>query len=220
MQFFFKVLLYLLLLFKSIILYSQSNELKEEYRKTNKYFKAQDFNKALESNERALVLSLKEFGKEHLTTATLFENKGRLLIELKEFSKAEKILREVVLIRNKLIKDYSPEHAEALNYLALSLRKQKKLEKALLEHNKVLKIMGNIIANNPGQISELSRRSALYRARAYKTKGLLLIEQGNYKDAEGNFNIAGKIFERTLGNNKKELDDLKVEIIKLKKIKK
>ena len=32
--------------------------------------------------------------------------------------------------------------------------------------------LGNIIANNPGQISELSRRSALYRARAYQTKGL------------------------------------------------
>ena len=60
-----------------------------------------------------------------------------------------KILREVVEIRNNLIKDYSPEHAEALNYLAISLRKQNKLEKAMLEHEKVLKIMGNIVANNP-----------------------------------------------------------------------
>ena len=142
-----------------------------------------------------------------------------MLIELKNYSKAEEILREVVEIRNNLIKDYSPEHAEALNYLAISLRKQNKLEKAMLEHEKVLKIMGNIIANNPGQISELSRRSALYRARAYHTKGKLLIEQGNYSDAAGNFKIASKIYERTLGKNKKELEDLKVEINKLEVVK-
>ena len=40
-------------------------------------------------------------------------------------------------------------------------------------------MMGNIIANNPGQISELTRRSALYRARAYETKGLLLLKEKN-----------------------------------------
>ena len=76
--------------------------------------------------------------------------------------------------------------------------------------------MGNVIANNPGQISELSRRSALYRARAYQTKGQLLVIEGNYSEAEGNFKIAGKIFERTLGPNKKELKLLKSEIERLK----
>ena len=76
--------------------------------------------------------------------------------------------------------------------------------------------MSNVIANNPGQISELSRRSALYRARAYQTKGQLLIKKGNYKEAEGNFKIAGRIFERTLGENKRELEVLKIEIQKLK----
>ena len=35
--------------------------------KTNKYFKEQNFRKALESNNRALELSIKEFGKLHLT---------------------------------------------------------------------------------------------------------------------------------------------------------
>ena len=31
-------------------------------------------------------------------------------------------------------------------------------------------MMASVIANNPGQISELTRSSALYRARAYETK--------------------------------------------------
>ena len=218
MQFFFNILIIIFFITNTSTAYSQSKELKEEYTQTNRFFKNKNFTKALKSNERALKLSIKEFGKEHLTTATLYENKGRLLIELESFLEAENVLREVVEIRNRLISDYNPELAEALNYLALSLRKQNKLEKAMIEHNKVLKIMGNIIANNPGQISELSRRSALYRARAYQTKGQLLIEQGNYSEAAGNFTIASKIFERTLGNNKKELDDLKLEIRKLKKI--
>ena len=69
--------------------------------------------------------------------------------------------------------------------------------------------MGNIIANNPGQISELSRRSALYRARAYETKGLQLLRQNKKDEAKGNFKIAIKIFDRTLGKNKKELILLK-----------
>jgi len=66
--------------------------------------------------------------------------------------------------------------------------------------------MGTVIANNPGQISELTRRSALYRARAYQTKGEQLIQEDNIKEALGNFKIAVKILERTLGKNKNELD--------------
>ncbi len=211
-----RIILFFLFSFYNFYLYSQSTDLKKEYKLTNKYFKEKKFNEALSSNEKALKLSLKEFGLTHLTTATLLENKGRLLLELNEYKDAEMQFREVLVIRNSLIDNYNPDIAEALNYLALSLRKQNKLKEAITEHNKVLNIMSNVIANNPGQISELSRRSALYRARAYQTKGQLLITEGNYSEAEGNFNIAEKIFERTLGNNKKELELLKVEIEKLK----
>ena len=76
--------------------------------------------------------------------------------------------------------------------------------------------MGNVIANNPGQISELTRRSALYRARAYQTKGQILLKENKVEDAKGNFRIAIRIFERTLGKNKKELDFLKDKIKSLK----
>ncbi|MDC3024527.1 tetratricopeptide repeat protein [Alphaproteobacteria bacterium] len=211
-----RIILILLITIYSINLLAQSTNLKKEYRQTNKYFKEKNYNKAFSSNEKALTLSLKEFGLHHLTTATLIENKGRLLLELNKNKDAEKQFRQVLDIREKLIEGYNPDIAEALNYLALSLRKQNKLKEAIIEHNKVLNIMGNVIANNPGQISELSRRSALYRARAYQTKGQLLVIEGNYSEAEGNFNIAGKIFERTLGPNKKELEILKVEIERLK----
>ena len=183
----------------------------------NLILQEKNFNQAFLSNERALALSVKEFGLTHLTTATLLEKKGRLLLELKKYKQAEMQFRDVINIRNKLIDAYHPDIAEPLNYLALSLRKQNKLKEAIEEHNKVLNIMSNVIANNPGQISELSRRSALYRARAYHTKGRLLIEEGNYLEAEGNFKIAGKIFERTLGKNKKELEVLKLEIKELKR---
>ena len=210
------ITLLFLITFFNFHLFSQSVELKKEYLQTNKYFKQKNYNKAFLSNEKALVLSLKEFGVIHLTTATLLENKGRLLLELNHYTEAEKQFREVLEIRNNLIDGYNPDIAEAYNYLALSLRKQNKLKDAITEHNKVLNIMSNIIANNPGQISELSRRSALYRARAYQTKGQLLVREGNYIEAEGNFNIAAKIFERTLGNNKKELEILNLEVKKLK----
>lgn len=220
MSHFIKLLLIILTILYNFYLHSQSTELKEKYKLTNKYFKEKKYKEAIYSNENALQLSINEFGKNHLTTATLYENKGRLLLELNNFSEAEVQFRKVLEIRNILLEDYNPDVAEALDYLALSLRKQNKLNEAISEHNKVLNIMGNIIANNPGQISELSRRSALYRARAYQTKGQLLIREGNYNDAKGNFKIAKKIFERTLGKNKKELDNIIMEIKKLNEIRK
>ena len=125
---------------------------------------------------------------------------------MNKYAEAQTNFEKVVNIRNKLIKKNNPDTAEALDYLALSLRKQNKLEQAITIHNKVLTMMGNVIANNPGQISELTRRSALYRARAYQTKGEQLIQEDNIKEALGNFKIAAKILERTLGKNKKELE--------------
>jgi len=193
----------------SAFLNSQSLELKNEFKVTKRLFKDKKFHDALISNDKALQLSNIEFGEKHLTTATLLENKGRLLLELEKFYKAELIFRDVHKIREELINKNHPDIAEALNYLALSLRFQNKLDDAILVHNKVLNMMASVIANNPGQISELTRSSALYRARAYETKGIQLIKQNKLEEAKGNFRIAIKIFERTLGKDKRELIFLK-----------
>ena len=208
-MFFYKLLLLLILSFTSAFLNSQSLELKNEFKVTKRLFKEKKFHDALISNDKALQLSNIEFGEKHLTTATLLENKGRLLLELEEFYKAELIFRDVYKIREELINKNHPDIAEALNYLALSLRFQNKLDDAILVHNKVLTMMASVIANNPGQISELTRSSALYRARAYETKGIQLIKQNKLEEAKGNFRIAIKIFERTLGKDKRELIFLK-----------
>ena len=208
-MFFYKLLLLLILSFTSAFLNSQSLELKNEFKVTKRLFKEKKFYDALISNDKALQLSNIEFGEKHLTTATLLENKGRLLLELEQFYKAELIFIEVHKIREELIKKNHPDTAEALNYLALSLRFQNKLDDAILVHNKVLNMMASVIANNPGQISELTRSSALYRARAYETKGIQLIKQNKLEEAKGNFRIAIKIFERTLGKDKRELIFLK-----------
>ena len=208
-MFFYKLLLLLILSFTSAFLNSQSLELKNEFKVTKRLFKEKKFYDALISNDKALQLSNIEFGEKHLTTATLLENKGRLLLELDEFYKAELIFRDVHEIREELINKNHPDIAEALNYLALSLRFQNKLDDAILVHNKVLNMMASVIANNPGQISELTRSSALYRARAYETKGIQLIKQNKLEEAKGNFRIAIKIFERTLGKDKRELIFLK-----------
>ena len=204
-MFFYKLLLLLILSFTSAFLNSQSLELKNEFKVTKRLFKEKKFHDALISNDKALQLSNIEFGEKHLTTATLLENKGRLLLELDEFYKAELIFRDVHEIREELINKNHPDIAEALNYLALSLRFQNKLDDAILVHNKVLNMMASVIANNPGQISELTRSSALYRARAYETKGIQLIKQNKLEEAKGNFRIAIKIFDRTLGKDKREL---------------
>ena len=193
----------------SAFLNSQSLELKNEFKVTKRLFKEKKFHDALISNDKALQLSNIEFGEKHLTTATLLENKGRLLLELEKFYKAELIFRDVHKIREELINKNHPDIAEALNYLALSLRFQNKLDDAILVHNKVLTMMASVIANNPGQISELTRSSALYRARAYETKGIQLIKQNKIEEAKGNFRIAIKIFDRTLGKDKRELILLK-----------
>ena len=208
-MFFYKLLLLLILSFTSAFLNSQSLELKNEFKVTKRLFKEKKFHDALISNDKALQLSNIEFGEKHLTTATLLENKGRLLLELEQFYKAELIFIEVHKIREELIKKNHPDIAEALNYLALSLRFQNKLNDAISVHNKVLSMMTSVIANNPGQISELTRSSALYRARAYETKGIQLIKQNKLEEAKGNFRIAIKIFERTLGKDKRELISLK-----------
>ena len=208
-MFFYKLLLLLILSFTSAFLNSQSLELKNEFKVTKRLFKEKKFHDALISNDKALQLSNIEFGEKHLTTATLLENKGRLLLELDEFYKAELIFRDVHEIREELINKNHPDIAEALNYLALSLRFQNKLNDAISVHNKVLSMMASVIANNPGQISELTRSSALYRARAYETKGIQLIKQNKLEEAKGNFRIAIKIFDRTLGKDKRELILLK-----------
>ena len=208
-MFFCKLLLLLILTLTSAFLNSQSLELKNEFKVTKRLFKEKKFYDALISNNKALQLSNIEFGEKHLTTATLLENKGRLLLELDEFYKAELIFRDVHEIREELINKNHPDIAEALNYLALSLRFQNKLDDAILVHNKVLSMMASVIANNPGQISELTRSSALYRARAYETKGIQLIKQNKLEEAKGNFRIAIKIFDRTLGKDKRELILLK-----------
>jgi len=208
-MFFYKLLLLLMLTLTSAFLNSQSLELKNEFKVTKRLFKEKKFYDALISNNKALQLSNIEFGEKHLTTATLLENKGRLLLELEEFYKAELIFRDVHKVREELINKNHPDIAEALNYLALSLRFQNKLDDAILVHNKVLSMMASVIANNPGQISELTRSSALYRARAYETKGIQLIKQNKLEEAKGNFRIAIKIFERTLGKDKRELIFLK-----------
>ena len=208
-MFFYRLLLLLIVSFTSAFLNSQSLELKNEFKVTKRLFKEKKFHDALISNDKALQLSNIEFGEKHLTTATLLENKGRLLLELGEFYKAELIFRDVHEIREELINKNHPDIAEALNYLALSLRFQNKLDDAILVHNKVLNMMASVIANNPGQISELTRSSALYRARAYETKGIQLIKQNKLEEAKGNFRIAIKIFDRTLGKDKRELILLK-----------
>ena len=208
-MFFYKLLLLLILSFTSAFLNSQSLELKNEFKVTKRLFKEKKFHDALISNDKALQLSNIEFGEKHLTTATLLENKGRLLLELEQFYKAELIFIKVHKIREELIKKNHPDIAEALNYLALSLRFQNKLNDAISVHNKVLSMMASVIANNPGQISELTRSSALYRARAYETKGIQLIKQNKLEEAKGNFRIAIKIFDRTLGKDKRELILLK-----------
>ena len=208
-MFFCKLLLLLILTLTSAFLNSQSLELKNEFKVTKRLFKEKKFHDALISNDKALQLSNIEFGEKHLTTATLLENKGRLLLELEEFYKAELIFRDVYKIREELINKNHPDIAEALNYLALSLRFQNKLDDAILVHNKVLTMMAGVIANNPGQISELTRSSAVYRARAYETKGIQLIKQNKLEEAKGNFRIAIKIFDRTLGKDKRELILLK-----------
>jgi len=215
-MFFYKLLLLLILSFTSAFLNSQSLELKNEFKVTKRLFKEKKFHDALISNDKALQLSNIEFGEKHLTTATLLENKGRLLLELDDFYKAELIFRDVHEIREELINKNHPDIAEALNYLALSLRFQNKLDDAILVHNKVLNMMASVIANNPGQISELTRSSALYRARAYETKGIQLIKQNKLEEAKGNFRIAIKIFERTLGKDKRELIFLKDKLNNLK----
>ncbi len=199
----------------SAFLNSQSLELKNEFKITKRLFKEKKFHDALISNDKALQLSNIEFGEKHLTTATLLENKGRLLLELEEFYKAELIFRDVHTVREELINKNHPDIAEALNYLALSLRFQNKLDAAISVHNQVLTMMASVIANNPGQISELTRRSALYRARAYETKGIQLIKQNKLEEAKGNFRIAIKIFDRTLGKDKRELILLKDKLNKL-----
>ena len=193
----------------SAFLNSQSLELKNEFKVTKRLFKEKKFYDALISNDKALQLSNIEFGEKHLTTATLLENKGRLLLELEEYYKAELMFRDVYKIREELINKIHPDIAEALNYLALSLRFQNKLDDSISVHNQVLTMMASVIANNPGQISELTRSSALYRARAYETKGIQLIKQNKLEEAKGNFRIAIKIFDRTLGKDKRELILLK-----------
>ena len=205
-MFFCKLLLLLILTLTSTFLNSQSLELKNEFKVTKRLFKEKKFYDALISNDKALQLSNIEFGEKHLTTATLLENKGRLLLELEQFYKAELIFRDVYKLREELINKNHPDIAEALNYLALSLRFQNKLDDAILVHNQVLTMMASVIANNPGQISELTRSSALYRARAYETKGIQLIKKNKLEEAKGNFRIAIKIFDRTLGKDKRELN--------------
>ncbi len=211
-----KKFVYILNFFIIFQLCGQSKELKYQFSLTSKLFKNNQFQDALIENDKALFLSQKEFGTNHLTTATLYENKGRLLLKLNNYDKAGVTFKRVIKIRKSLLNKYDPAIAEALDYLAISLRKQNDYAKAEKIHSQVLGIMGKIIANNPGQISELSRLSALYRARAYHNKGDQLIEMGDFLSAIGNYKTAVKIYERTLAINDYELEEITIKLNKYK----
>ena len=187
----------------------QSIELRDEFLLTSKLFKDKRYYEAITSNNKALLLSINEFGENHLTTATLYENKGRLYLKIKDYYSAEVSFKKVIEIRKKLMEFHDPNLAEAFDYLAISFRNQGKYQPAMEMHNKVLSIMAKVIGNNPGQITELSRKSALYRARAFRTKGDILIKEGKAEEALGNYKTAAKIFERTLGFESSEFKEVK-----------
>ncbi len=161
----------------SAFLTAKSLELKNELKVTKRLFKEKKFHDALISNNKASQLSNIEFREKHLTTVTLVENKDRLLLELEEFYKAELIFRDIYKIIEELINKKHPDIDEVLNYLALYLRLQNTLNDAILVHNKVLTMMVSVIANKTGQIPELTRSPALYRARAYEINGIQYIKQ-------------------------------------------
>ena len=186
----------------SAFLNSQSLKLKNEFKVTKRLFKERKFHDAFIPNDKALQLSNIELGDTHRTSAALLENKGLLLLELIKFYKTELIFRDVYNIREEPINKNHPDKVETLNYLALSSRCQNKLDDVMSAHNQVLTMMASVIANNLGQTSELTRRLALYRAKAYEIKGLQLIKQNKLEEAKGNFRIAIKIFDRTLGKTK------------------
>ena len=189
-------------------LFGQSIELKKYFSETSKHYKNKNFNKASLSADKAIKLSLIEFGEEHSITATLLENKGRIYTMQNNHLDAEKLFFKVVAIRKKILDKKNPDYAESLDHLARSIRAQGRLKEATVIHNEVLSIMTYVIANNPHAISNLTRLASLYRARALHTKAYLLTEKKSYKESYGFYNSASVIYERALGKNKKELLEL------------
>ena len=53
-----KLIIIVLFLIYNFNLFSQSTELKKEYRLTNKYYKEKNYTGALQSNQKALKLSI------------------------------------------------------------------------------------------------------------------------------------------------------------------
>ena len=203
-----KFILSICLFLYSHIVFSQSIELRNAFITTSKFWSQKKYEKFFFFNEKAIQLSLIEFGSKHNSTATLLENKGRLLIKLKKFKEAQLEFEKVLKIRKNQKKINHLELADTLNYLSISLRMQKKFKKALQKHDEVLNIMSKIIATNPGKISDLSRRSAIYRARALHTKGDYYRKEGLNSDAEGNYIVASRIYITTLGQNSDELKEV------------
>ena len=137
---------------------------------------------------RLIFLREKLYGKEHVDTATSYNDIGGLYDNQGNYAKALEYHRKALDIRKRVLGPDNPDTASSYNNIGEVYREQGDYVKALEYHRKALGIMERVLGpNHPSTAS------------SYNNIGLVYHSQGDYAKALEYYNKGLDICERVLG---------------------
>ncbi len=146
--------------------FGQSVELRTVHRQVEDMFEKGHYDDAVPFAEQAVQLSEQEFGAEHPTTATLIDNLARLHRLQGRFDTAKILYRRGLAIRTISLETNHPDLAASHDNLGIVYTALERYADAEEQHSEAVRIMVDSLARRPHVVAQLSRLSALYRARA------------------------------------------------------
>ena len=159
-----------------------SEELKGLLEITTNFYKAGSYGEALEFAEKALVLTVREFGPEHERTGIQTYSLGMIAEAARRLPDAERHYRESVRIRDKVYGVDSPGTAQALEKLGGVMLRSGRVAEAEALFQRVLKIRGDLVGSQHS-----------FTASAQADLGAVSIARGNFAAALGYYREAVRL---------------------------
>ena len=153
------------------------------------YEKTGAFVKALELYNKALGISEKVQGVEHLNTAAIYNNIGRVYHHQGDYSKSLDYHQKALKIWKKVLGDEHPDVATSYNNIGCAYYAKGENYKSLEYHQKALKIREKVLGHEHPKV-----------ALSYNNKGSVYFSQGDYSKALQCYQKALMIWKKVLGD--------------------
>ncbi len=144
----------------------------------------EDFENAIEANNRAENIYIKEFGKNYFSLGTIYLNKGNIYNDLIDYEKAMEFYKNALSIFQAQENPNYSNIAKVYNNIGSVYTQMKEYEKALNYYNKTLSI----------------ERSVDSKVTTYRNLAKVNICMGNYEKADYYYTLAVNLAKKYLGN--------------------